>query len=104
MIGCRLALSLYLSGPRMYLAGFAAGTASLEGFHLSYSNNRKDARRKMWLSFVRLTLNTLCFLIDRTGTDNELYFKNFAFLAQLGGFTFGVVYGELYGQSEILAN
>lgn len=98
MIGCRLALSLYLSGPKMYLAGFSAGTAALEGFNISYCANRKDARRKIWLSFIRLSLNTLCFLIDRTGSDEELYFKNFSFLAQVGGLLFGLVYGELYAQ------
>lgn len=104
MIGCRLALSLYLNGPKMYLAGFSAGTAALEGFNIAYCSNRKDARRKMWLSFIRLSLNTLCFLIDRTGADDELYFKNFSFLSQIGGLLFGLVYGELYGQIPRLTN
>ena len=99
MIGCRLALSLYLSGPKMYIAGFSAGAAALEGYNISYERNRKDARRKIMLSFVRLSLNTLCFLIDKTGAEEAFYFKNFSFLSQIGGLLFGLVYGEMYGQS-----
>lgn len=98
MIGSRLALSLYLSGSKMYLAGFSAGTAALEGFNISYYSNRKEARRMIWLSFIRLSLNTLCFLVDQTGTDDDLYFKNFAFLSQIGGLLFGLVYGGLYSK------
>lgn len=102
MIGCRLALSLYLSGPKMYLAGFSAGAAALEGYNISYERTRKDARRKIMLSFVRLSLNTLCFMIDKTGSDDTVYFKNFSFLSQLGGLMFGIVYGELYSQARAL--
>lgn len=100
MIGCRLALSLYLSGPKMYLAGFSAGAAALEGYNISYERTRKDARRKIMLSLVRLSLNTLCFLIDKTGGEEAFYFKNFSFLSQFGGLLFGIVYGELYSQSQ----
>ena len=98
MLGNRLALSLYPSSSVLYLSGFSAGAAALEGYNLAYYRNRKDARRRLYMSFIRLSLNTLCFLIDHYGPEAELKFKNYSFLSQIGGLLFGLTYGELYGR------
>lgn len=100
MIGARLGLSLYPSRDKMYLAGFSTGLAALEGYNMSYYRTRKDARRKIFYSIIRLTLNTLCFMIDQDTENKQLMFKNFAWVSQLGGLLFGLAYGELYGKIE----
>ena len=100
MIGTRLAMSLSFGAAGMYLSGFSTGLAALEGYNIAYERNRKDAKRKIFYSFVRLSLNTLCFLIDQPSFEGELKFKNYSFIAQIGGLLFGLAYGELYGLAQ----
>ena len=103
MIGSRLALNLYWSRNQIYLSGFATGIAALEGYNISCERHSKeDRQKKIFYSLVRLTLNTMCFLVDTEDgpkDENAMKFKNFAFASQLGAFMFGLAYGELYGQS-----
>jgi membrane associated rhomboid family serine protease len=101
IMGSRLALSMYFNNSTVYLSGFSAGLAALEGYNISYQRHGKEARRKIFYSLIRLTLNTLCFLVDQGGDEADMKFKNFAFMAQFGGLLFGLAYGELYGRSRV---
>jgi len=96
-----LALTLYPSRDRLYLSGFSAGLAALEGYNISYAfhRDRKAARRKIFYSIIRLTINTLCFVMDEGASDSkELVIKNFSLISQLGGLFVGLAYGDLYGR------
>ena len=96
-----MALTLYPSRDRLYLSGFSAGLAALEGYNISYAfhRDRKAARRKIFMSIVRLAINTLCFVMDEGEAGNkELMIKNFSLLSQLGGLFVGLAYGDLYGR------
>ena len=103
MIGSRLALNMYWSRNQIYISGFATGIAALEGYNISCERHSKaDRKKKIFYSLVRLTLNTMCFLVDtEDGSPDEhtMKFKNVACASQFGAFLFGLAYGELYGQS-----
>src|SRR3990167_5018752 len=79
MIGSRLALNLYWSRNQIYLSGFATGIAALEGYNISCERHSKeDRKKKIFYSLVRLTLNTMCFLVDTEDgpkDENAMKFK-----------------------------
>lgn len=98
-LGCRLALTLYPNGNNISISGLAPGLAALEGYSIAHYRRRGNNRRMMLYSAIRVVLGTLCFIGDLEGSTSsgDMVFKNFAFLAQVGGLLAGLAYGELYG-------